>query len=869
MSDTTPFGILEYGHLISNIIPSSRIPSGEAPHHGAPMHIHCASVLVMTAILSMVPPRRAGGAPSVFTPPPSTPHPPHPTPQRPGRIIAYIGVRSGSQRCPRKNIRPFYGEFSLLDLKIRVLQQLGLEIMVSSDSPEMLAIAASYAGVETVARKPYFARSDISTAQYFRHIAEEVGDRAEHILYAPVTAPFLTVAHFKRLLAVFQNAAAPRRRRADRPGFARSGDSLSLGVIVGATDEGSMPAESAAFVVSHQGHFWYDRAPLNFDPALAMPTQDAPVLLEVAYSAAVVTRRALYDARTVLGHTSGSKSPVFVELDSMNGFEINDCDDFKLAQLLYTRRHGPPPLLSVPVADEAPFVDVQISEHGTDRRFTVPNLLDSTATAASAEYFCISNGASGNTDVAQCVTQVVGVLVPRSPLMALEGRILVALHVEDQGGTGAGKPSMDGTHDERLPLPSVAEISGRVSALLAPELQALHPSTGSAPPQYTYASPTRFLTTIASVAAGVAVRTCGMHGLPPRGVFCDAVAANIREDMRNILVTELLRQLAERTGASNSATTARGQLDGDLFVDTSSEVGVLTNTALLADTAWTTFFDHAARQHRSRGVSVSMDESGSRRGNVYSATWFPAEDLLGCADDRWGCHKCSRCFHMVVPHSNAGTEADAWRVPDTKNVNNDGSEDDPSSLTMLLSAVRHCRDVVLRKGANYGLLGLRRENRWMQFIDGKSHFKGEFAYERELLLPAWFFSHHGANGTDDLWVGNSSYLGLWHNAVSHEGCGNPVRVGAKQSTREYLLSARTFAGVPHALSMLEVTLSIVGLQQCVDVRTHPFFFSMFCPTSRHQYHAVRQNAVDVQHAAFRNTRWAVLDLATWRHRGPI
>ena len=165
-------------------------------------------VLLVTATISSGPsslpeppgdvPPSPEPSPRVVSPaPPDSPHP------RPGRVIAYVGVRSGSQRCPRKNIRPFYGEFSLLDLKIRMLQQLGLKILVSSDSAEMLAVAASYQDVETVSRKPYFARSDITSAEYYQNIAEEVGDRAEHILYAPVTAPFLTVAHFKQLLAAF------------------------------------------------------------------------------------------------------------------------------------------------------------------------------------------------------------------------------------------------------------------------------------------------------------------------------------------------------------------------------------------------------------------------------------------------------------------------------------------------------------------------------------------------------------------------------------------------------------------------------------------------------------------------------------------
>ena len=409
-------------------------------------------------------------------------------------------------------------------------------------------------------------------------------------------------------------------------------------------------------------------------------------------------------------------------------------------------------LLVTAATSSGGFVDVQIMEGGLLRRFAVSDLRDSSEIDANAGHFCIAHGASTlNSDCATCVEQVVGALEGK-----YEGRSITVR-------SGISLPLAKGAGG--VTLPSDAEVSERVRELLAAR-SAETAGEGTAPFSG-HTSPTRLVTTTASVAASVALRTCDKHGLPPRGVFCEAVMTNIAEEMRRVLVTELFRHLVGKKEATESDYT-----EMDIFVGFSSDAGVLTNTALLADTAWASIFDHEARRQRSRG--------GSRGGSVgYATTLFSAADLLNCADDRWGCRACNRCFH-VVARVDAAADAAAdtsalWRLPiDTPPTTSDGggtnqdqrSNDAPSSPAKLPAPVRYCRDQLLQE--DQGLLGLRRENRWMQFVDGKSHSKGEFAYERESAVPEWFFNHHGANGTDDLWSGNSSYNGLWHNAVSNQ-----------------------------------------------------------------------------------------------------
>ena len=83
--------------------------------------------------------------------------------ESPGRVVAYVGVRGGSQSCPEKNIKPFFGALSLLDLKLRVLQRVhGLSgIVVSSDSKAMRDVAATYEGVVVLERNPLYVEKEM------------------------------------------------------------------------------------------------------------------------------------------------------------------------------------------------------------------------------------------------------------------------------------------------------------------------------------------------------------------------------------------------------------------------------------------------------------------------------------------------------------------------------------------------------------------------------------------------------------------------------------------------------------------------------------------------------------------------------------
>lgn len=154
--------------------------------------------------------------------------------RRSGKIVAYIGVREGSQRTPRKNIKPFWGTDCLIDVKIKALQMVPEveEIIVSSDSEEMLKVARKYRGVTTILKSQADASSAVTAAEYFEYIGKTLACDVAHVLYAPVTAPLIEPKDFSKLIQTYLKA-----------------------------DERA--ADAAGFVIERRGHFWYNGQPLN------------------------------------------------------------------------------------------------------------------------------------------------------------------------------------------------------------------------------------------------------------------------------------------------------------------------------------------------------------------------------------------------------------------------------------------------------------------------------------------------------------------------------------------------------------------------------------------------------------------------------
>ena len=104
-----------------------------------------------------------------------------------GTTTAVIPVKGNSTRLPNKNILPF-AESNLLEHKINQLKQVKEidEIICSSDSDEMLAIAAK-CGIKAIKRPEQYANESVPFGMFLEYLCDII--EGEHLLYACATSP--------------------------------------------------------------------------------------------------------------------------------------------------------------------------------------------------------------------------------------------------------------------------------------------------------------------------------------------------------------------------------------------------------------------------------------------------------------------------------------------------------------------------------------------------------------------------------------------------------------------------------------------------------------------------------------------------------
>jgi pseudaminic acid cytidylyltransferase len=118
------------------------------------------------------------------------------------KVVAIIPARGGSKRIPNKNIKLFACQ-PIISYSIRVAQETGLfdRVIVSTDSPEIAAIAREY-GAEVPFFRPAELASDFAgTAEVVCHAIEwlaQDGKRPEFICCIYATAPFIQASHLKQ-----------------------------------------------------------------------------------------------------------------------------------------------------------------------------------------------------------------------------------------------------------------------------------------------------------------------------------------------------------------------------------------------------------------------------------------------------------------------------------------------------------------------------------------------------------------------------------------------------------------------------------------------------------------------------------------------
>lgn len=121
-------------------------------------------------------------------------------------IAAVIPARGGSKRIPGKNIKPFAGK-PMIAWSIEAARASGLfdRIVVSTDSPDIAAVAREH-GAETPFARPQALSDDFTpTAPVLRHALSwlnEHGPRVARLCCVYATAPFVRAADLRQGLRI-------------------------------------------------------------------------------------------------------------------------------------------------------------------------------------------------------------------------------------------------------------------------------------------------------------------------------------------------------------------------------------------------------------------------------------------------------------------------------------------------------------------------------------------------------------------------------------------------------------------------------------------------------------------------------------------
>ena len=209
-----------------------------------------------------------------------------------------IPLKTNSTRVKNKNLRPFYNNQSLFDVKAQQLLQVfsPIDIYVSSENPEVEKLAKEY-GFNFHLRDASLTTSTTIESSLVKTLVDAVPDKSCDIMWCQVTQPLFL--EFKKLLECYEN-------------LDKHYDSIC--------------------VVKWFSHHLIDKDgnPVNFNFGYWHKlTQDLPALYQVAWAAFIMRRNFLDQAHYQIG-----RSPYLFKTDAPL-VDIDTEQDFEIAQLMY------------------------------------------------------------------------------------------------------------------------------------------------------------------------------------------------------------------------------------------------------------------------------------------------------------------------------------------------------------------------------------------------------------------------------------------------------------------------------------------------------------------------------------------------------
>lgn len=218
------------------------------------------------------------------------------------RIVALVPMRHHSERVVGKNYRPFAG-WPLYHHIVRFLlacQQIA-EVVIDTDSPTIMEDAAqSFPEVRLIERPEHLRADMMSMNEVLLHDVQQVD--ADYYLQTHSTNPLLRSDTISQAIDLFLK---------------------------------ELPTYDSLFGVTRlQVRLWDQLArPVNHNPNILLRTQDLPPIYMENSNLYIFTRSILERRRNRIGDR-----PLMFEIDSLEAWDIDDENGFRIAELFYNER---------------------------------------------------------------------------------------------------------------------------------------------------------------------------------------------------------------------------------------------------------------------------------------------------------------------------------------------------------------------------------------------------------------------------------------------------------------------------------------------------------------------------------------------------
>jgi len=222
-------------------------------------------------------------------------------------VSIFLPTRKNSQRVPDKNTRPFAGlEGGLLELKLKELVKIETveEIVLSSNDDRSLEIGANfqkeYPKIKLIERPEFLGTSTTNLSDLIAYASSVVQN--EHILWTHVTSPFCGVKDYREMINLYFEK------------LKQDYDSL----ISGQPFLDFLWDSDNNDIINRRGKMKWPQ------------TQDLKPLFKIN-NAAFITSKSIY------AHYQDrvGKKPYLYEMGKLSSIDIDDLEDFKIAEALY------------------------------------------------------------------------------------------------------------------------------------------------------------------------------------------------------------------------------------------------------------------------------------------------------------------------------------------------------------------------------------------------------------------------------------------------------------------------------------------------------------------------------------------------------